>query len=141
MTELQLAYLRDQEQARANRANEALKSSSLAVDKAKADASIALDEARRKGEEARTGVAEMEKRAAAIKAQQLEEAYGGLTAVWNNNELSTWQKIVRSADVLRNNKSLQEAADELYLSRESRQDLLDNILKVVGLGSQGTRRR
>lgn len=141
MTELQLAYLRDQEQARANRANEALKSSSIAIDKAKADASIALDEARRKGEETRTEVSELEKRSAAVKAHQLEEAYGGLTAVWNNDELSTWQKIVRSMDVLKNNKALQDAADEFYLTRESRQDLFDNILKVVGLGSIGTRKR
>lgn len=141
MTELQLAYLRDQEQARANRANEALKSSSVAIDKAKADASIALDEARRKGEEARTGVTEMEKRSAAVKAQQLEEAYGGLTAVWKNDELSTWQKIVRSIDVLKSNKALQDAADEFYLTRESKQDLFDDILKVVGLGSNGTRKR
>ena len=140
MTELQLAYLRDQEQARANRANEALKSSSIAIDKAKADASIALDEARRAGEEARTGVAEMEKRSAAVKAQQLEEAYGGLTAVWNNDKLTTWQKLVRSMDVLKNNRTLQDAADELYLTRESKQDLFDNVLKVVGLGSKGTRK-
>lgn len=137
MTELQLAYLRDQEQARANRANEALKESSIAIDKAKADASIALDEARRKGEEAKIGVTEMEKRSAAVKAQQLEEAYGGLTAVWNNDELSTWQKIVRSVDVLKNNRALQDAADEFYLTRESKQDLFDDILKVVGLGSKG----
>ena len=135
MTELQLSYLRDQEQARANRANEALKAGSLAVDKAKAAASIALDEARRKGEDAKTAVSEAQERTEIVKAQQAEEAYGGLTAVWNNDNLTNWQKIVRSFDVLHNNKALQDGIERA----DKQVNQLKNDLMSLILGGRGKR--